>query len=112
MTLPHEVSLTTLILQDSLINLDQLTEHKDPSIFKVDSMPLYSYEKDYNAQFDFTIQVNLDQKIISRDGYTFLDFLSDIGGIQGMLISGVAYCLAMWNYNYFDNFMVTRLYKL
>ena len=29
-----------------------------------------------------------------------------------MLISGIAFVLAFWNYNYFDNFMVTRLYKL
>ena len=29
-----------------------------------------------------------------------------------MLISGVGYLIAIWNYNYFDNFMVTRLYKI
>ena len=50
--------------------------------------------------------------VIARDGYTFLDLLSDVGGLQGMLISGMAYVLAFWNYNHFDNFMVSRLYKI
>ena len=43
--------------------------------------------------------MNLDQKVISRAGYTFVDFLSDIGGLQGLVISGVGYIIAVWNYN-------------
>ena len=38
--------------------------------------------------------------------------MSDIGGMQGMLISTVALILSFWNYKFFDNYMVTRLYKL
>ena len=56
--------------------------------------------------------MNLDQIVIARAGYTFLDFLSDIGGMQGILISGVAYLMTAWNYNFFDNYMVSRLYKM
>ena len=56
--------------------------------------------------------MNLDQKVVARDGYTFLDLLSDIGGMQSILTSFVAYLMGVWNYNYFDNHMVTRLYKL
>ena len=29
-----------------------------------------------------------------------------------MLISGLGYFIAIWNYNYFDNFMVSKLYKI
>ena len=29
-----------------------------------------------------------------------------------MLISGVAFFMAAWNFNFFDNHMVTRLYKM
>jgi len=61
---------------------------------------------------DFTIEMGLDQQVVARDGYTFLDLLSDIGGMQGMLISGVAYFMAMWNYNYFDDYMVQRLFRI
>ena len=56
--------------------------------------------------------MNRDQKVIARSGYTFLDYLSDIGGMQGMIISGVGYIIAIWNFNMFDNHMVTRLYKM
>ena len=61
---------------------------------------------------DITIEMNFGERLISRAGYTFLDYLSDIGGMQGLLISGVSYFLAFWNYNYFDNYMVTRLFKI
>ena len=54
----------------------------------------------------------MDQVVVARAGYTFLDYLSDIGGMQGMLISGVAYFLVFWNFNYFDDWMITRLYKM
>jgi len=36
---------------------------------------------------------------IAREGYTMLDWLSDIGGIQGMLISLIAIFVSAWNYN-------------
>ena len=71
-----------------------------------------SYEKDSDTQFDLTIEMNMNLKMVARDGYTILDFLSDIGGILGLLISGITYILVFWNYNYFENFLVTRLFKL
>ena len=79
--------------------MDDLTEIEDTSVFTLDEMTARSYEKDYHTQMDITIEMNLDLRIIARDGYTFLDYLSDIGGMQGLLISGVALFLAMWNYN-------------
>ena len=50
--------------------------------------------------------------MVAREGYTILDYLSDIGGMQGMICSGFAFLLSAWNYNYFDDFMVSNLYKL
>ena len=50
--------------------------------------------------------------VVAQDGYKFLDFLSDIGGMQGIILSCMGYLITIWNYNYFDNFMVTRLYKI
>jgi len=40
-----------------------------------------------------------------------LDFISDVGGIQGVLVSAASLFLAIWTHNDFDDFMVTRLYK-
>ena len=61
---------------------------------------------------DIQIEMNLNLLQVARDGYTLLDFFSDIGGIQGILISGTSIFLAIWNYNNFDNFLVSRLYRL
>lgn len=61
---------------------------------------------------EIVIQNNLNQLVIARDGYKIVDFLSDIGGMQSLIISGMGFILAIWNYNMLDNFMVSRLYKL
>ena len=71
-----------------------------------------SYEKDYDVQLDITIEMNLNQKILFREGYTVMDYISDIGGLQGILISGAAMLLSISNYNNLDNFLVTHLYLL
>ena len=61
---------------------------------------------------DITIEMELNQKVVSRAGYTVLDWISDIGGMQGVLISFFAIFIAFWNYNMLDNYLVTRLYKV
>ena len=81
MSSPYTLSQTQLFLQDQAINLDDLTELDDNTIFKLEPLPAQSYEKDYNAQSDITIEVNPQQRVVARDGYTFLDLLSDVGGI-------------------------------
>ena len=54
---------------------------------------------------DIGIELNLDRKTIARTGYTFLDVLSDIGGIQSILVSGMVIFLGIWNYKHFDYHM-------
>ena len=100
------------MLQDELINLDDLTELEDTTVFQLEQLPNKSYEKDYDVQVDITIEMNLNQLVIVREGYTIFDFLSDIGGMQGILISFAAIFLGVWNYHFMDNFLVTRLYRL
>lgn len=56
--------------------------------------------------------MNLNVKEISRSGYTMLDLISDIGGMQGVLISALAIIVGIWNYNMIENHLVSRLYKL
>ena len=68
-------------MQDEYINLDEITELEDASVFKLEMLPLRSYEKDYDVQLDVTIEMNLDQRVISREGYTTFDLISDIGGM-------------------------------
>ena len=59
-----------------------------------------------------TFEVNPDVTIISREPYNILDFLSDIGGLQGLIFSTLAFIISYFNYNYFDNFMVSKLFRV
>ena len=56
--------------------------------------------------------MNLDLLFVQRDGYTFIDVLSDIGGIEAILISFITFFLSFWNYKHFDSYMVEHLYKI
>ena len=49
---------------------------------------------------------------ISRNSYKIVDLLSDIGGMNGILLSGALLFLSIWNFNNFDNTIVSRLYKI
>ena len=49
--------------------------------------------------------------MIERNGYTLLDLLSDVGGLQGILISGISLTLSLANYNHLDNFLVFKLFR-
>ena len=90
-----------------------MTEFDDPTVFNFDPLPIRSYEKkDESVRMEITVEMNLNQREISRVGYTFLDYLSDVGGMQVLLIGAINYFLAFWNYHYFDNYLVTRLFKI
>ena len=99
-------------MQDKLLNFNDLTALKDFSLFKFDQKEVISYEKDQVTQNDITIEMNLNQHLVTRSGYTALDLVSDVGGIQGIALSSMALFLVFWNYNQFDNYLVTRLYKI
>ena len=55
--------------------------------------------------------MSLDQTLIERNGYTILDILSDVGGLQGILISGISFFLSILNHNYLSNYLVSKLYE-
>ena len=61
-------------------------------------------------QMDIMIVMNLDMGILSRSGYTFIDVLSDFGGIQGLLISAISIIIGFFNYNHFDTYIASRLF--
>ena len=55
--------------------------------------------------------MSADLTLIQRNGYTFLDILSDVGGLQGILISAFSILLLAFNYKQLDSYMATKLYK-
>ena len=61
---------------------------------------------------DITIERSLDIQLVERIGYTVLDAVSDIGGIQGIMLSLTWGVLSFLNYRNIENFMVSKLYRL
>ena len=55
--------------------------------------------------------MSLDRTLIERNGYTILDILSDLGGLQSILISGVSFLLSILNYNHLNGYLVSQLFK-
>ena len=60
----------------------------------------------------FTFEMDLDKYVIKRDGYTILDMLSDIGGIQAVLYSFFAVLVSVSSYKNFDNTLASKLFRL
>ena len=56
--------------------------------------------------------MNLDLKYIIREGYYLLDLLSDLGGLYGLLFSVLSFALTYTNFNYLDNYLSAKLFKL
>ena len=61
---------------------------------------------------DITFELDLDRKFIKRMCYSFLDLLGDLGGVIGILMVIFSSVVSCFNYNNFDNFMVSRLFKI
>ena len=96
-------------LQDNLITLDEYTEFQT-SVFGVELSPGLPYSRDNPTLSRIILELNPDMIEITRDVYTFLDLLSDIGGIQGMLIGLVAQFFVYWEFNQLENYMISKLY--
>ena len=77
-----DIQKTELSLQDLSIDMDELTELKDSSVFTVRQADLMPYGFDDEVIQGIQIMMDLDLLVIQRSGYTVLDILSDVGGLQ------------------------------
>ena len=53
----------------------------------------------------------MDLILIERNGYSILDLLSDIGGLQRALFSGVTIFLSIVNHNQLNDYLSSKLFK-
>ena len=53
----------------------------------------------------------MDLILIERNGYSVLDLLSDIGGLQRALFSGVTIFLSIVNQNHLNDYLALKLFK-
>ena len=84
---------------------------EDDALFKLEGLPTRPYTKDYVALMDITIEMNRELQVIQRSGYTILDLVSDIGGVQSFILSGFAIVIGLLNYQHFDSTIASQLFK-
>ena len=89
-----------------MVNLDELTELQDPSIFRFVREPSQPEERIPSLIVLISFEMDLNLYNVERSGYNILDLLSNIGGILGMLISIANVFNHIFNYNNFDDFLV------
>ena len=100
-------------LQDySHINLGDLTLFKSQNLFTLErNMPI-SHEYRDSVWVNVWIEMDLNLLKYERRVTTFADLMSDVGGFFGLLIMFGRISAKLWNFNSFDNFLVSRLYKI
>ena len=81
-------------------------------LFRIQQLETRPYEKFDNTWVSVTVEMDLNVVHYERNVYTFFDMLSDVGGLNGILVTILAMFATLWNYNSFDNFMVSRLFKI
>ena len=94
-----------------VIDLDELTGLEDSSIFRLSPASLLPAAKEEDLLFGIRIGINYNQNIVQRSGYTVLDVLSDVGGLQGILISAFILLTSILNHNNLESYMVSKLFK-
>ena len=57
-----------------------------------------------------SIEMSKDLILIQRNGYTLLDILSDVGGMQGFLLSVAGFFVGMLRYHDADAYLLSRLF--
>ena len=81
-------------------------------LFTVNEKKTLPYENTDGAWLSITFEMSLDVTTIERNSYTMFDMFSDVGGLFGIFSTIFAMISSVWNYNSFDNFMVSRLFKI
>ena len=97
---PYKVTKTEVQLQDRVVNLDDLTLFEDIGVFTLEAMHLRPYELNPSVVTAMSFEVNPDVQVVERVNYTFLDAMSDVGGLGEVLAFMISFLLAIMNYNH------------
>ena len=81
-------------------------------LFKLEMINAREYEYESFNLIDISIEMNLDQIHLKRQIYSFLDVLSDIGGISQVFTASALLIISIFNYKNFETFMASKLFKV
>lgn len=85
--LSYLILKTELEVQDLPVNLDEITLLKDSSVFRIAEQKFMPSFIEPNLVQGVEFSMSKDSFVITRTGYTVLDILSDVGGLQGILLT-------------------------
>ena len=95
------------------VNLDEVTELQDSTLFRPRQTQWRAFEKDKAFINAITFEMDFDLQVVERDIFTILDLLADLGGLTSILISGFAGIVAIFNWDgVVDNFLIKKLYSM
>ena len=83
---------------------------EESEIFNTKFTGFRPIEFDNLSQFGVVYEVNLDLTSYTRTVYSFLDWVSDIGGLSSAIAAFQAFLLNIFFYQALDYFMVSELY--
>ena len=92
--------------------LDKYTIMHFDDLFTINELRPLPYEHPNNIWMAITFEMDLDVLQIERNVYTTFDMLSDVGGLTGIIYLIFQVLANLWNFQSFDNFMVSRLFKI
>ena len=93
--------------------MDEITELTDSSVFKLQRGELFPRKNQRHKDLlqGVFIDYSPDLIVITRNGYTILDLLGDVGGVQGIFISAMSALLSLWNRNAIENYLVSKTFS-
>ena len=79
--------------------MDEITEFQDSSVFTLERESMRPHYLERDLVEGIRVWMNLNLATVDRSGYTVLDILSDVGGLQGILIPTISFVIGILNYN-------------
>ena len=93
------------------MSLDDMTKHEYADVFKLSRKELLPYERRDDTWISVTVEMSLDLLTYERSLYTLFDLLSDVGGLSGILFTMFGAVITIWNFNSFNNLLVSNLFN-
>ena len=87
-----------------------LTEVSGES-FGIKELTTRPYEKNDNVHIRISFERDLNKINIERTAYGILDMLGDVGGLHDALKAICGFLVWILQYNMFENYMVSLMYK-
>ena len=109
-SLPFKVQTSRINLQDHFVNFDSLTELENDKVFSLVEMRQRPAQWDDDIIMNISFELSLDLLIVLRDGYTIIDIISDLGGINAVCMVVFPMIINLFKGQSLDKYLVSKLY--